>query len=151
MSELATILNSTFFIIVERDPVYVAQSLYQARIRIHGDASIGWGLGTGQSSADHPTDPSRSVSDQVIQMVERTRSEIAMVPSDRLIRVQYEEFCAEPKKQIRRVTDAIQDFTQVPLERSASHSFVPDSFPCRNSKDLTDDVFVDLKRSLVNL
>ena len=149
MTELAAILPSAFFVVVERDPVYVAHSLYSARIRIHGDPSIGWGLGAQHGPNQRLDDGVKSVCDQVMQMAERTRLEIASVPPDRLVRVRYEDFCAGPKKEADRVASAVQNFSGIAMEPDqVVYSSVPDTFPSGNRRELNDQIFLSIERTL---
>ena len=152
MSELATILPSAFFVVVERDPIYVAQSLYSARIRIHGDASIGWGLGAEHRPDRRDDDGVSSVCDQVIQMTERTRLEIASVPPGRLIRIRYEDFCAAPRKEADRVASAVRTFAGVAMEPDPLvYPSMPDTFPSGNRRELDDRIFSSMERNLRQL
>lgn len=105
VSLLASILNNAFFIIVRRDPVFVAQSLMIARQRIQGSQSIGWGLRSrsGSSSRD-PLGYIDDVCDQILEIETRlTREELAL-GRDRFFEISYERFCADPGRFVQKIS-----------------------------------------------
>ena len=56
--------TTSLFIVVKRDPFYVAQSLLKAREDVQGDRSIGWGAGADDGLLSPAASPLEQVADQ---------------------------------------------------------------------------------------
>lgn len=128
MGLLAEALPAAYFVVVERDPLYVAQSLLVAREVVQGDRAAVWGFG---AQVDEP-DPITSVADQVVAVERTIERETAKVDSDRLTRVSYEEFCADPGELVRAIGDSLGigfETSGIPsLAASNTRRLPPDEF-----------------------
>lgn len=102
---VATALPEALFICVERDPVWHAQSLLQARTLINGDATTPYGLT--DPTADDESDPVVGVVEQVRFHAELAAAQEARIGPERFWRVSYEEFCQAPGDLIERVANAL--------------------------------------------
>jgi len=99
---LAAQLPTARFIVTRRDPVFVAQSLLEAREAVQGDRAVGWGLAAEDSMAgDHLAE----VADQVLRIESMLAAQLARVDSTRVLEVGYSEVCADPGGVVSRVAD----------------------------------------------
>jgi LPS sulfotransferase NodH len=105
---LAAALPTAVFIVVRRDPIYVAQSLLQARKTVQGDWSVGWGLGAQREGRSPSTDPMADVVDQVQYCDEQLRAQAKNLPPERVIEIQYEDFCRDPEAHVLAVWERVR-------------------------------------------
>jgi len=113
---LGRILPEAVFIVVQRDPVYVAQSLLIARQHVQGDKRRRWGLRSrDQDLATDPLGHVDSVCRQITEIAERLETDRRALPAARIIDVQYEEFCADPAATLERVHSRVWGPASGPL------------------------------------
>ncbi len=94
-------LDNSFFICLTREPLYMAQSLYEARLAIHGELGQPYGLSpAGCSSED---DVLTSVCTQVQYHEELAQCQAERIGSERFWTIPYEQFCANPEILAKRV------------------------------------------------
>jgi len=98
---LATALPTARFIIIRRDPLFVAQSLLEARQTVQGDPYAGWGLAANQEP--NGTDRLADVADQVLRIDSMLEAQLAEIDPARVLEVGYTELCAEPAQVVGRV------------------------------------------------
>lgn len=97
ISLLSSIFDNIFFVVVQRDPIYIAQSLLIAREKIQGDQNVGWGLGSKNSEILlNSGSPAESVTQQVAHIFKVLDEQKRLVDSSRIIDVPYEQFCLDP-------------------------------------------------------
>jgi hypothetical protein len=104
MSALADAIDGAVFVIVKRDPVYVAQSLIEARAAVQGSPEVGWGLAE------------RSGGDPVEDVVAQVREINKMIDRDApvgSVTVSYEDLCDDPALVVKTIADE----TSVPVRR----------------------------------
>jgi hypothetical protein len=130
---VADALPEAIFICVERDPLWLAQSLLKAREFLHGDRSRPYGLAETGSTVG---DPLESVAAQVRFHADLADRQERRIGRDRFWRIRYEDFCREPVELVRRVGRALfgegikgQLPTAIPAH------------PCANRKTLDDATF----------
>lgn len=111
---LASIFDHACFIEVRRHPVYVAQSLLQARQQIQGSKAIGWGLhsSTSVSGKSHIDE----VCEQVFSIEKKLRADKQRVAPERYMEVSYERFCRHPREHVQKIA---RRFLQKEPEESA--------------------------------
>ena len=98
---VSEVLPTARFICLERDPVFLAQSLLLARREIHGDDASAYGL---HRAGEEPgTNPVDSVCAQVMFHEQLAAEQEALLGPDRFWRVSYEQFCADPAALVGRV------------------------------------------------
>ncbi len=105
---LAECLPNAKFVVVRRNPLYVANSLIRARSQVQGDKSVGWGLQS--ATTDSAEDPLAYVDDvcrQITAIDEDIERQLNDVSGDRVVHVTYEEFCERPQQAIRRIADSL--------------------------------------------
>jgi hypothetical protein len=103
---LGRTLPEARFVVVRRDPVYVAQSLLIARQQIQGDKSRKWGLRSLDQEADQgPLGYVDSVCVQIADIERRITEACRTLPPERVVAVQYERFCEQPAAVIGEVAE----------------------------------------------
>ena len=101
-------------ICLRRSPEFLAQSLLQARLDIHGSVSHGYGV-QDVEDLDDRTDPIASVCSQVAFLNRKARESQSRVGEDRFWIVDYEEICADPGKFVAAVSEKLG----IPMPRAA--------------------------------
>ncbi len=103
---VSSVLPQAFFIFVERNPVWLAQSLIVARTRIGGDPDVAYGT-------QHPNRIRGDVVADAARQVEFHRAESASVmdklPADRFLKLRYEDFCESPSALLKNIGIALGD------------------------------------------
>ena len=130
---VADALPDAIFICVERDPLWLAQSLLKAREFLHGDRRRPYGLaGAGAAAGD----PLESVVAQVRFHADLAARQERRIGRDRLWRIRYEDFCGDPAALVRRVGHALFG---PKIERQLPAALPP--HPCANRQTLDDATF----------
>ena len=111
---LANALPTAHFVVVRRDPIYVAQSLLIAREAVQGDRAIGWGF----EGATVGNDPIDAVAAQVAAAERTISDQEAGVDGSRISRVRYEEFCADPAVTVSSIGRTLE----IPFDTSGLHA-----------------------------
>ncbi|MEZ6063963.1 MAG: sulfotransferase [Planctomycetaceae bacterium] len=117
---LARHLPSGYFIVVQRQPLFVVQSLIKARRQVQGDSGTGWGLRSHTTTdASDPLAYVDDVCEQVITIDAEIEQQLRQVASNRVVRISYEEFCEHPAEMIAHVANSIPGVKlndQMPLD-----------------------------------
>lgn len=97
-------LPNARFIIINRNPAMIAQSLVVARQKVQGDKSIGWGL---QSRSTGDSEDPMAYVDAVCQQVTAIQNQIedqrqSLLPHKH-IEISYEDFCRNPSTAVENV------------------------------------------------
>ena len=114
MDLLSTVLDNVWFIVVHRDPLYVAQSLLLSREYVQGDRAIGWGLGT-YTSSNQILDPLEDIAAQVARIHQDLAAQRQRCDHTHLIDVPYEQFCADPDYFIQTIFKTVWDVEGNPM------------------------------------
>lgn len=104
---VAEALPGSRFICMRRDPLYLAQSLLLARRDIHGSLEDGYGIEDPDRAPGGGGDPIQGVCDQVLFHERLIRDQESRIGTDRFRVVSYEEFCREPARLVRKVSEEI--------------------------------------------
>lgn len=131
------------FLVVERDPVYLAQSLLQARRHIHGSDAVPYGLTDPNLAANHMS-PYASVAHQVAFAVRCARQAEQTLGPERVWRIRYESFCDDPSPPAQRAGDRLG----VDVNGERLNAIAP-SLKARTQQTLSDAEF-DLLREAVD-
>lgn len=126
-SLVAEALPRAHFLLVQRDPIFLAQSLLEARRFIHGSERIPYGLDDPQRPAA-AVDPLADVCRQVRFHLERGRAECQKIGVERCWEVSYEAFCADPVTLVARVG---REILGLDLDREALACRLPSLHPSR--------------------
>jgi hypothetical protein len=105
---LGRVIPEAFFVVVRRDPVYVAQSLLIARQHVQGDKRRKWGLHSlDQGPATDRLGYVDSVCRQVVEIDRKLAEDRHRLPAERFIDVQYEHFCENPAELVAEISTRI--------------------------------------------
>ena len=104
---LSATLDNVLFVIVERDPFYVAQSLLKAREEVQGTRTIGWGAGAEETLVSASISPIEQVANQTRQLYEQLRRSREQLPEGGCIDVSYESFCGDPAGLVHVIGDRV--------------------------------------------
>ena len=103
---LAEALPDAVFVVVERDPVFVAQSLLESRAMVQGDADAGWGLLARDADPADPEGAVQAVCDQVREFQAEINAQADRIDPARVVRVRYDTFCLDPVATLAAVAAA---------------------------------------------
>jgi len=123
-------LPTARFICLDRDPVFLAQSLLIARSHIHGDEMVAYGLHDGSSRG---RDPVGDVCRQVRFHQQLAKAQLAQLGPERFEILSYETFCANPAEIVAKVAgwlEVVADESKLPgaLGESRSRRVAPGVF-----------------------
>ena len=93
---VAEVFDRAFFICMTREPLFLAQSLLQARLDIHGRNDIPYGLAGAPGSAADSADVVEDVCRQVLYHQQLAQEQQRYIGAERFWIVQYEAFCQNP-------------------------------------------------------
>lgn len=101
---LAEHLPQAKFVVVRRNPMFVAQSLIVARQRIQGNKQTAWGLeSTHSSDSRDPLAYVDSVCRQIKTIDREMNRQLATIDSSRVFDMTYESFCETPQQMIAAI------------------------------------------------
>ncbi len=105
---LARAIPNSFFVVIRRNPLMVAQSLINAREQVQGDKKVGWGLHAAtQSESTDPLAYVDDVSRQVLQIEQELDGQLQSIGSERIIEITYEGLCESPLSVLRQISQSI--------------------------------------------
>ncbi|MGE0315495.1 MAG: sulfotransferase [Lautropia sp.] len=114
IDDLAAALPGARFVIVERDPFFVAQSLLLSRKEVQGDSNRGWGVLGRDADPAQGMDDVTAVCHQVHAFKARLQEQLSRLPRSRYVEVDYEAFCRDPADAVRRVRRLVWNDTDLP-------------------------------------
>ncbi len=103
-------MDTAYFICLDRDPVYLAQSLLIARRFIHDDDSVPYGVKFNfpkKVRKGDGIDPIKHVSNSVIRHKEMMVKQQNLIGEKRFIIIPYEDFCREPAKWVNIISEKV--------------------------------------------
>jgi len=125
-------LPTATFICLEREPLYLAQSLLLARSYIHGDEMTPYGLDDGDRSP--ASDPISDVCRQVRYHESLAAEQAIRLGPERFRILSYEDFCRDPQEAVHAIAREV-------LQTSADSDRVPASLDASRSQRVPDHVF----------
>ncbi len=140
---VAGVLEKSYFVCLTRDPIYMAQSLYYARLMIHGSLEIPYGTATDE--AEKNDDPIASICEQVRYHLGQAQKQENRIGADRFLRIAYEDVCRDSAALVRRVG---QDFLQ--LENAELEQLYLPPIPCANRPRLEKSVLDEFQKQLAD-
>jgi hypothetical protein len=145
---LGRILPEAFFVVVRRDPVYVAQSLLIARQHIQGDKRRKWGLRSlDQEVAADPLGYVDSVCQQIVEIERKLGEDRRTLPAARFIDVQYEQFCENPADPIAEISNRIWG---APIDTTIVRRELDATGRSTNQRRVTPEEFERIQSSLAD-
>ena len=142
---VADVFDNAYFICMTRDPLYLAQSLYLARLEIHGDTGVAYGI----------HDPDREATQDIIQDVcrqvlfhhRKIHEQQNRLGAERFWIVPYEQFCNQPEGLVTRVAEDILGVTIRTQE--LVKTLAP--FTISNKTRMEPEVFEEIQTTLSRL
>lgn len=128
-------LPSAFFLCIEREPFYNAQSLLEARVNFFGTRETWWSNKPPGWERLLERDPLTQVGGQVALCHRSLRDGLAALPKGRSLTVPYEALCRDPQGTWRRLAECLEPLG---LELPAAHPG-PDRFEVQERQRLTDE------------
>ena len=104
---VAEALETAHFVIMKRDPLYLAQALLLARKAIHGDRRIPYGIPAPTGDAPPPAGPLEEVARQALFHNEMARVQQERLGPERVRVVAYEDFCRDPVEVVAGVASLL--------------------------------------------
>ncbi len=145
-NQVAKVLDKAYFICLDRNPVYLAQSLLIASRFIHGDERISYGIkfnSTSKSSGIDDIDPVEQVCKQVLWHKEVMLQQESLIGKERFMIVNYEDFCADPAKVVNRISRQVLGDTL--NEELIQKSLKP--FKVSNRRKLDKETFLKIENT----
>lgn len=139
---LAEVLPTARFLHLHRDPLYVAQSTWQARLDRYGSEAVWWSLRPGNVAELQSLPPAGQVAAQVAVSRRRIDAAVAKIPSQRVMTLDYERLCEQPAKAIEQLAAFMGN--ALPQTNIAP----PKTLPNRNVRKIEESIFNELKEHL---
>lgn len=102
---VADVFDNAYFICMTRDPLYLAQSLYLARLEIHGGADVPYGIH--DPNRRSPQDMVEDVCRQALFHHRKIHEQQNRLGAERFWIVPYEQFCSQPEALVTRAAEKI--------------------------------------------
>jgi len=142
---VADALDNAYFLCMTRDPLYLAQSLYLARLDIHGNADAAYGIHdpNRQSTPDVFDDVCR----QVLFHHRKIQQQQALIGPERFWIIPYEQFCSEPSALVAQVFEKILK-TSIRIEELRK---TLSKFEISNRTKVDHEIFERIQNTMVRL
>jgi hypothetical protein len=118
--ELAEQFDKSLFIWIRRDPIFNIQSALEARKRQYGDINTWYSFKIKEYPELKNLDPLESVAGQIAAINYSVDQGIAVLPDNKKLLIQYEDFCQRPKYYYDEITQRLIN------ENGVSAGGVPD-------------------------
>ena len=142
-SLVAEALPDSWFLCLAREPLFLARSLYRARLQIHGRDDMGYGLMPNGTQGD----PIGDVCRQVLFHVRLAQEQQARIGADRFHLVSYEGFCRDPSATLKLVSEKMLG---IPVSR-AGFPHLPEAFEPANATAGDEELLGRLEQTLRSL
>ena len=104
---LTDLLERVVYVDVARSPFYQCQSILEARRRFFGDDSRWYSVKPPEYDELVPLDPYHQIAGQVHHVRRRLDEGLDHAGPDRVVRMSYEEFCADPVRLHEAIVDRL--------------------------------------------
>ena len=142
---LSQVFPEAVFVVCRRDPLYIAQSLYSARIDRHGDPNEWWSVKPRNYGELKSLPWPDQIAGQVRGLMDDMDNQISKIDDDRIISSQYAEFCRRPEG----LVDRLDDLIALPgFDTQELSSDVVCKIENRNSRKIQPDAFQKLERAV---
>lgn len=141
---LSHLIPNSVFVICNRELIYVAQSIYQARLKLAGDQSQWWSLCPPEYRDLLDKNWDEQIAGQIYYTIKHMEEGLRNVSNRRVIRAPYEAICENPTSFCRSVVDAVMQLGgDVPTV-----GYAPERLESTNRQRIDDDVFNILQKSI---
>lgn len=108
LAALSQIFPEAIFLNCVRDPLYVAQSLLETRKRVYGNYDTWWSIMPKNFSQLQSLHATEQVVAQIYNIETQINKDLKQYFPGRYIRVQYEDFCNNPERQIQDIMSFLE-------------------------------------------
>ena len=134
----AELLPNSKFIIIKRNPIYIAQSIYEARNNLYGTAKEWWSIKPSTYSEIKELDVISQINRQIVDTYKDIENELSNY-GERIVEVSYEEFCESPINIIENICEFIEVKATIEMKKR-----IPSSFKKGNSRRINKDIFTSI-------
>ena len=140
MERLGDLFPTSVFLVCRRHPWYVAQSLFQARLKLHGSEERWFSIKPAEYRFLKDLPFAQQIAGQVYYTCLRIDRSLAKLEGDRFLIIDYEELCRLPDRTLRSVAELIS---------ARGHELrvtgAPPAIDGRDRQTVDDGVFASLK------
>lgn len=104
---LSGLLPTARFVVCDRDPFFVAQSILEQRARL-GDETVWWSARPSGSDTWGKLGPLEEVARQTVGLYRDMEAALAHIPVDRVRRIDYQTLCSDPGRVVRNILDWLE-------------------------------------------
>ncbi len=143
---VAPVLKDAYFICLDRNPLYLAQSHLIARRFINADEKVGYGVEFDENqngSLNHL----EAICHQVDKHINMNRMQQEKIGSNRFIILPYEEFCANPAQFVSSIAKQCLNVTLDPVELAKELQ----PLKVANTRKLSEQEFQALEETYQNM
>lgn len=126
------LLQKSFFVYIERDPLDVAISIMDARRKFYSDPSIWWSTIPYEYPEIKDLPAEEQVAGQVVFLRKLYEQEIERAGEERVIRLNYRQAAAKPLETVLHIYERIREATGIELGRRPD---MPEQFPVRDYQE----------------
>ncbi len=134
------LFDNVVFVVLRRNPIFIAQSIYRARMLLHANPKVYWS--TRPSNEAHLTDVSPA--EQIALQIRGIYDDIYAglhATNERFVEVKYESLCENPRELIGRLTRMIG-------EGPEGLDLIPNKLKNMNRDELPPNLIEELARAL---
>jgi len=102
---LARTLPTSIFVVCQRNPLFIAQSILMARRERYGDDQQWWTVRPSTYKTILDYSPQQQVVFQALEIQREMHEELQQICSHRIVQVPYERLCTEPRRIIAEVVE----------------------------------------------
>jgi len=102
---LARHLPNARFLWIDREPLYCAQSILEARMSRYGDIKRWWSIRPRDAERFREREPSEQVAHQIADIAQALTRSASTLGHDRFHRVRYEDLTTDPTKTLSRIAE----------------------------------------------
>lgn len=136
LGRLQAVLENVVYIYIERDPLDTAVSILQARRKYYDDLRTWWSYVPLEYPLLKDRDPMAQIAGQVYYLNRYYERETAALPAGSVVRVHYDELCADPAAVLGRIQAACRDHCGCDLRIATAP---PAAFPRRTHDARADE------------
>lgn len=138
---LATLFPKAVFLVCQREPVYVAQSILQSRMKTQRDKETWWSVKPQEYTWLKTFPYSEQIAGQVYYTEKRIHKSLATLAPHRFLTLNYHHVCTNPTQQMERIQTLV-DQAGYQLQPTG---FQPITFDNTNAQKLPDKEFQQLQ------
>jgi len=141
---LHEILNDVYFIILKRDPLFIAQSIFKARINIYGNPNVWWSTKPSNFNeiCKEYKDPYNQIALQIKYIYKDIEERTSKI-KDRCIELYYEDLCKAPVFYTEKILNCV-GYTQC----NDLKSLIPEKFEIHNKIEISKKDFELLREAI---